>query len=136
MNRGTLVGDWMTEGVVCVAPDATIEDASRLMESDSVRRLPVTRDGRAVGVLSAGDLRAALSSLEAQKVVGGEALVPRVEEVMTPDPITIPPDASLALAAQTMLQLKVSGLPVVDEDGQLIGVISASDLFRYIIATC
>jgi len=136
MNRGTLVRDWMTEGVVCIAPDATVADASRLMETNGVRRLPVTRDGRAIGVLSFGDVRAAMSSLEAQKVVGGESFAPAVEDVMTPDPITIPPDASLALAAQTMLQLKVSGLPVVEDDGQLIGVISASDLFRYIIATC
>ena len=52
---------------------------------------------------------------------------------MTPNPITIPQTASVALAAKTMLQLKVSGLPVVDDNGHLCGLLSESDLFRYIV---
>jgi CBS domain-containing protein len=54
---------------------------------------------------------------------------------MTPDPISIPYTASLGLAAQTMLQLRVSGLPVVDENGELCELLSESDLFRFIVHT-
>jgi len=81
------------------------------------------------GILSQGDVRAAKAAGDA----GGVAQLPTVEAIMTPHPITIPQSASVALAAKTMLKLKVSGLPVVNDDGRLCGILSESDLFRYIV---
>jgi CBS domain-containing protein len=125
-----LVRDWMTANVISVAPSASIDDADTLMQTQGIRRLAVVEDGELAGVLSQGDVRAA----KAAAAERGEFTSVPVGTIMTPDPITIPDSASVALAAQTMLQLKVSGLPVVDADGTLCGILSDSDLFRYIVA--
>ena len=128
-----LVENWMTTTVVAAAPDTTLEEADNLLTEQGIRRLAVVDDGRLTGVLSLGDVRAAKASAAAD--MDGTAPQPIVRDLMTPDPITIPPTASLGLAAQTMLQLKVSGLPVVDDNGDLCGLLSESDLFRYIVAS-
>lgn len=130
---GEIVEKWMTTEVVAVAPATSLKEADSLLTERRIRRLTVIDDGKLVGVLSLGDVRAAKASAAAD--MSGFSPEPSVAELMTPDPITIPRSASLGLAAQTMLQLKVSGLPVVDDNGELCGVLSESDLFRYIIAT-
>jgi CBS domain-containing protein len=55
---------------------------------------------------------------------------PTVDEVMTPDPITIRADAPLSAAARLMEESEISGVPVVDEHGLLVGVLAESDLVR------
>jgi acetoin utilization protein AcuB len=52
---------------------------------------------------------------------------------MTPQPITISPEATLAEAAQVMLKHKISGLPVVDKQENLVGIITESDIFRLVV---
>lgn len=56
--------------------------------------------------------------------------VPTVEQVMTPDPITIRADEPLSSAARLLEENEISGVPVVDENGGLVGVLSESDLVR------
>lgn len=126
-----IVQDWMTQNVVTTTSDTTLDEADALLDDNNIRRLCVVDDGVLTGVLSLGDVRAAKASASADMT--DFAGMPTVGDLMTPDPITIPQTASLGLAAQTMLQLKVSGLPVVDEDGVLCGLLSESDLFRYIV---
>ena len=111
---GDLVKDWMTNVVVTVGSDTTLDEADEILRENGIRRLAVVDDGRLTGVLSLGDTRAAKAAASADMTE--YAKEPCVGSLMTPDPITIPETATLALAAQTMLQLKVSGLPVVDED--------------------
>ncbi|WP_258556315.1 CBS domain-containing protein, partial [Fischerella thermalis] len=53
-----------------------------------------------------------------------------VQDVMTPDPITIAPDAPISQAADLMLEKRVNRLPVVDETGALVGIITRDDLLR------
>jgi acetoin utilization protein AcuB len=127
------VQQWMTEAVVTVCSKTSLDDAAALMDSHAIRRLAVVDDDRLTGILSLGDVRAAQAGASAD--MNDFAQLPAVGDLMTPDPISIPYTTSLGLAARTMLQLKVSGLPVVDEDGELCGLLSASDLFRYIVKT-
>jgi CBS domain-containing protein len=54
----------------------------------------------------------------------------RAADIMTIDPVCISPDASIAEAIRMMLQRKFSGLPVVDADGALVGIVSEGDLLR------
>ena len=126
-----LVQDWMSVVVVTANSDTTLEEADEILSEQNIRRLAIVDDNRLVGVLSKGDVRAAKATASADMT--DYAQQPLVGDLMTPDPITIPQTASLGLAAQTMLQLKVSGLPVVDEHGELCGLLSESDLFRYIV---
>jgi len=54
-----------------------------------------------------------------------------VREKMTPDPVTVTPDCSVRLAASLMLAHKIGGLPVVD--GTVVGMLTESDLFRFLV---
>lgn len=126
-----IVQDWMTQSVITTTSDTTLEEADGMLDENGIRRLAVVDDGILTRVCSLGDVRAAKATASADMT--DFAGPPRVGDLMTPDPITIPQTASLGLAAQTMLQLKVSGLPVVDEDGKLCGLLSESDLFRHIV---
>jgi len=126
------VQDWMTAQVVSVPPSASIDEADDIMRKKGIRRLAVMRGDELAGIISQGDVRAAKATAAADREEF--ARVPSVGMIMTPNPVTIPASASVALAAQTMLQMKVSGLPVVDERGYLCGILSDSDLFRYIVA--
>lgn len=125
------VRDWMTPDVISVPPSATVEEADNLMSSRHIRRLAVVDGAQLTGILSLGDVRAARAGLAQETQPAAQQ--PTVAAIMTPNPITIPQSASVALAATTMLQLKVSGLPVVNDDGKLCGILSDSDLFRYIV---
>lgn len=125
------VRDWMTPNVISVPPTATIDEADTLMNDRNIRRLAVMEGPELTGILSQGDVRAAKATASADTLEFSSR--PTVEAIMTPNPITIPQTASVALAATTMLQLKVSGLPVVDDHGHLCGILSDSDLFRYIV---
>lgn len=125
------VRDWMTPNVISVPPTASIEEADDLMNSRQIRRLAVIAGSELAGILSQGDVRAAKATAAGD--MAQTANLPTVAAIMTPHPITIPQSASVALAAKTMLQLKVSGLPVVNDTGELCGILSESDLFRYIV---
>ena len=131
-----LVRDWMTREVVVVAPETTLLQAHRLMNDNQIRRLPVTKNDQLIGIITLGDVRGAeasdatwLSIWELQYLIAKI----KVKEIMTHDPIVISPDATIGEAAQVMLDHKISGLPVVDSDGKLVGIITESDIFRIVV---
>jgi CBS domain-containing protein len=106
------------------------------MDERGVRRLPVVRDGRLVGIITRGDLRAAQPShATTLSVYEWRALLSQVSvaECMTHNPITITPDAPALAAAEQMLAHKIGGLPVVQGEC-VVGVITEIDLLRLLIA--
>jgi CBS domain-containing protein len=132
------VRDLMTTDPITTTPDAPLKEAARTMVREKVSGLPVMQDGELVGIVTEGDfLRQEadrdqpyrLSLLEA--LFGDGGAVPAVEtvgEVMTEPVITITADATVSEAARVMSHRKVKRLPVVDDDGNLIGVISRADV--------
>lgn len=131
-----MVREWMTPDPITVAPDTTLPEAHRVMVANGIRHLPVVRDGQLVGIVTLGDVRGAepsgatsLSIWEANYLLSQL----QVEEIMTPCPITISADGTLGEAAQTMLKYKIGGLPVVDRDGALVGIITECDVFRLVV---
>jgi acetoin utilization protein AcuB len=131
-----LVKDWMTSDVVTISPDTTLPDAHRLMDEKSIRRLPVLKDGKLVGIVTRGDVRGAepsgattLSIWELHYLLAKV----KIKEVMTPNPITISQDATIGEAAQEMLDNRISGLPVVDSGGNVVGIITESDIFGMVV---
>jgi CBS domain-containing protein len=131
-----LVKEWMTANPVTVAPETTLPDAYAIMRERRIRRLPVVKDGQLVGIVTRGDVRGAgpseatsLSIFELNYLLSKLTL----ERMMTRNPITIRPDETVYDAARTMLQRKIAGLPVVDEQGALVGIITESDIFRMIV---
>jgi acetoin utilization protein AcuB len=57
----------------------------------------------------------------------------KIGEIMTPDPVIISQDATIGEAAQVMLDNKISGLPVANGEGKLVGIITESDIFRIVV---
>ena len=131
-----LVKDWMTRNVVTITPDTTLPEAHRLMTEKRVRRLPVMRNDFLVGIITLGDVRGAepsgatsLSIWELNYLLSKL----KIEEIMTRNLITISPYATIGQAAGLMLEYKVSGLPVVDGEMKLVGIITESDIFRMVV---
>ena len=131
-----LVKDWMTRNVVTITPDTTLPEAHRLMTENRVRRLPVMRNDFLVGIITLGDVRGAepsgatsLSIWELNYLLSQL----KIEEIMTRNLITISPYATIGQAAEVMLEHKVSGLPVVDGEMKLVGIITESDIFRMVV---
>lgn len=128
------VADWMSTPAIVVAPTLSLTEAQRTMERLNVRRLPVVADGRLVGIVTHGDLRAAHPIATSLSVYEWRALLDKVTvaEVMTSDPLTVGPSEPVIAAARLMLASKVGGLPVVEGDA-VVGMITESDLFRLLI---
>jgi CBS domain-containing protein len=112
------VRDLMSTSLLTVNASETIREAHAEMELGTVRHLPVVDDrGRLVGVLSDRDILRTRSSRKP----------PRVADVMSRDVVTTRPDANAYVAADVMLDRKISSLPVVDDAGVLVGLITQTD---------
>lgn len=131
-----MVRQWLVPDPITIGPETTLPEAHRLMLEHSIRRLPVVKDGHLVGIVTLGDLRGAEPSDATSLSIWEENYLLcqiEVEEIMTPRPYTISEDATVGEAAQMMLAHKISALPVVSEDGTLIGIITESDIFRMVV---
>ncbi len=112
-----LVASRMSKNPVTASPRDTLAEAQARMDSGNFRHLPVTDQGRLVGMLSDHDIRQHQGHLTDTRVTGA----------MTDNPITVSPDTTMEEAAEIMLERKISGLPVV-EQGKLVGIITTADL--------
>lgn len=129
-----LVRERMTRNPVTVSEDASMHDALRLMRERKVRRLPVLdKAGKMVGIVSEKDLLYAspspattLSVFEVNYLVAQI----KVSQLMSKKIITVGEDTPLEEAARIMVDNKIGGLPVVDKVGNLVGIITETDLFK------
>lgn len=136
MLSAALVRDWMTSPAVTVSPTWTIRKAYELMTELGIRHLPVVSKGSLAGILTLSDIRDAKPS-DATTLSIWELNYLwdqiTVASVMTTHVITTTPDARVIDAVRTMLDLKCSGLPVVDSDGRVVGFLSQIDVYRLIV---
>jgi CBS domain-containing protein len=135
-DRSFLVKDWMTSPVITITPDTTLSDAYSLMMQKAIRRLPVVEHGKLVGIVTLGDLREARPSpATSLSIYELNFMLSRltIDQLMTHNPFVVRPETRIPDAARIMLTRKVSGLPVLDEDGKPVGIITESDLFRMLI---
>lgn len=121
----------MTTNPFTISPDQTIPDAQEIMMKHGIRRLPVVKDGKLVGVVTKEDIER-YSPSKATSLSMGEITYllskTKIKQIMTKDPVTISPNALLEEAATLMRDQKVGFLPVVDGD-KLVGIITESDIF-------
>ena len=137
MLQKVTVNEWMSKPALTIRPDAAINQAQDMMRQYKVRRLlVVNEEGRLIGIVTSGDLREAkpsdattLSIWELNYLVSQLT----VEKIMTQEVVTIGSNNTMADAAKLMLDYKISGLPVIDEQGALAGVITESDIFRLVV---
>ena len=131
------VEEVMSRKLVTVEPDDSLRHAAELMSEHHVSGLPVVAAGDLVGVVTESDF-VTLSSGKGKRrwvdaLLGrGDSLedVSQVGDIMTPEPVTVAPDRRLRDAARIMIDANVKRLPVVDEAGTLLGIVSRADLMR------
>ena len=116
------IARYMSERPRTIGIRATVEEAEELCKRAGIRHLPVVQNGRFVGILSDRDLRRALGRSK-----GGTS---SIDEFVTFEPITAAPDQPISLAAQLLVEHHISALPIVDADGELVGILSAIDLLE------
>ena len=121
-SRGRCVADVMVTEVVCIDPTASLSDAARMMDEANVGMLPVLDDGRLLGVITDRDIVVRAISREADPVTTA------VGECLSGGAIVANPDWTTEQALQTMAQAQVGRLPVLDEDGRLVGVVTLSSM--------
>jgi CBS domain-containing protein len=119
------VADFMTKDLVTVRESDDLALAESLLRLAGIRHLPVVRSGKLVGLLTHRDiLRSGAAGSQAARDV-------QVAAAMTRDPVSVRPATSLAQAARTMLDQKFGCLPVCDEDGALVGIVTEADFVRF-----
>lgn len=125
----------MTINPVTTTPDMGVFEAFELMKNEGVQRLPVLdNDGNLVGIISEKNITSAAADREVS-IVEFALLLSKIKvgDVMTKEVITVSVDDPVELAARKMSDNDISILPVVDNDGKLVGVVSRSDLFRLLL---
>jgi len=132
-----LVRNWMSKKVITIEAKDSMQRAISLMKEHNIRMLPVLKRGKLVGVVSDGDLKKASASdatmLDVHEMLYLLSKI-KVRDIMTKDPLTVAPDCTVEETAELLMEHKVSGVPVVEEGGRVVGVITRDDLFQVLIS--
>jgi len=132
-----LVKKWMSKDVVSVDENEAMSNATKLMKENSIRMLPVLKKDKLTGVITDRDLKRASASdattLEVHELLYLMSNI-KVKSIMTKNPITVLPDLTVEETAEILLENKISGAPVVDDKGKVVGVITQVDIFKVLIS--
>jgi acetoin utilization protein AcuB len=137
-----LIKNYMTPQPICVDEGTSLIDAWSLMREKKIRRFPVLRENELVGIVTDRDLRSAapsqivkLNDEERELTPELHSLLSRINigVIMSRDVITVDPERTIATAALLMVKFRISGLPVVDSQGELVGIITERDIFKALV---
>jgi CBS domain-containing protein len=124
----------MTRNPSVAHRDDSVREVAMRMIDEGIRHMPVVDEGSVVGMLSERDLRGVVGDLRGFLDQDETPLdSQRVDEVMTPNPVTVPLTASLFDLASCYIDDRIGAVPVVDEDDKLVGVVSYVDLLGYLM---
>jgi len=127
----------MSKEVVTIDVNDSMVDATRKLRDHRISSLPVTKKGELVGILTDRDLKKASASdattLEIHELLYLISNI-KVKDLMTRGPFTVPPDYTIGETAELLLEKQISGVPVVDPHGDVVGVITKTDIFRALIS--
>jgi len=132
-----LVKDWMSKPVITVEGDASIVDVTNLLKEHHIRHVPVVAKGKVIGIITDRDLKR-VSASDANTLDLHELLYLlsrlKVKKVMTPDPVWVPEEYTVEEAANLFFEHQISGLPVINNRNELVGIITQTDLLRVMMA--
>jgi len=132
-----LVKNWMSKNVFTVDANSSMQDAMDLLKKNDIRMLPVMKKSKLVGIITDRDLKKASASdattLEIHEMLYLLTKI-KVRDIMTREVVTVPPDFTVEETAQVLLRNKISGAPVVEANGQMVGTITQTDLFRVLMS--
>jgi acetoin utilization protein AcuB len=122
----------MSKPVITISPDMPIAEALNMMKVEKVRRFPVVKEGKLLGVVSDKDLlNASPSPVSTLSIWEMNYLLNKisVSEVMVKNVLSVTEDTPIEQAARIMADNKIGGLPVM-RDGGVVGMITETDLFK------
>lgn len=126
------VGELMLKDVITAKESDNVQQVYVRMLEGRFRHMPVVKAGRLVGIVSDRDLRNALVIFHdgegKKEIVGNRQL--NVAKIMTREPLVADPGDSVKTAVRLMVKHKVGCLPVCDDDGRLLGLITETDMLR------
>ena len=133
-----IIKEWMTKDVITVDPETSMMRAAKLMKEKGIRRLPVVDDkGKVVGMLSDRDVKEASPSkattLDVHELYYLLSEI-KVKNIMSPNPMTIRDTDTVVKCAAIMHDKKISGLPVLNEQGELVGIMTQNEVYRVLLS--
>ncbi|HYB73825.1 MAG TPA: CBS domain-containing protein [Candidatus Sulfotelmatobacter sp.] len=131
-----LVQNWMTRNPIAIEAEAPFLEARVIMREKKIGHLPVVDRGKLMGVVTDRDLKEAAPSAATTLDVyemNYLLLKMKVRDLIKREPITIKPTNSVEKAATLMFEHKVGCLPVVDDAGALVGIITGRDLLGVMV---
>ena len=126
------VGERMSHPIISIAPDMPVHDALDMFKRERIRRAPVVKEGKLVGIVSDKDLLNASPSMATSLSVWEmNYLLSKitVSDVMTKKVLIVDEETPIEEAARIMADNKIGGLPVM-RDGHVVGIITETDLFK------
>jgi CBS domain-containing protein len=118
------VSEVMTRDVETVAPNTTLQEAARLMERIDAGVLPIVENGRLAGIVTDRDI--VIRAIAA----GSDPATTQARDIMSAEVKYVFDDEDVGDVAETMADLQVRRLPVVNRERQVVGIISIGDLAR------
>jgi acetoin utilization protein AcuB len=132
-----LVNHWMSKQVITIDANDSMNNALHLLKKHNIKMLPVMKQRKLVGIVTDRDLKRAsasdATSLEIHELLYLISKI-KIKDVMTKNPITVPLDYTIEETAEVLLKHKISGVPVVDHHGNIVGIITQNDIFRTLIS--
>jgi acetoin utilization protein AcuB len=132
-----LVKGWMTSDVMTIDEDTSMMKASQIMKENNIRRLPVMHKGKLVGMITDRDIKEASPSkattLDVHELYYLLSEL-KVKDIMSKNVFTIGSEETVEKAAVKMLEHRISGLPVVNDKGKVVGVITQGDIFKVLVS--
>jgi len=132
-----LVKNWMSKEVITVDADDTMQNAIYTLQEQNIKMLPVMDDVKLVGIITDRDLKKASPSdattLDMHELLFLISKI-KVRDLMKEPVFTARPDDTVEEAAALLLEKKISGLPVIDDQNRLVGIITRSDIFRVLLS--
>jgi acetoin utilization protein AcuB len=126
------VGERMSHPVISIAPETPVHDALALFKKENIRRAPVMKNGKLLGIIAERDLlNASPSPVTSLSVWEMHYLMSKVtvKSVMTKKVKTIDVNTPIEEAARIMADMKIGGMPVT-RSGKIVGIITETDLFK------
>jgi len=132
-----LVKNWMSKDLVTIGEDDSMQHALTLLKEHQIRMLPVLKNGELVGMVADSDLKRASASdatlLDMHELLYLISKI-KVHDIMTRNPISVRDDYTVEETAQVLMEHNISGVPVTDSNGKLVGLITRNDIFKILIS--
>ena len=132
-----IVKDWMSKPAITIDVNASMNDAIKLFKKNNIKMLPVMEKDKLVGIITDRDIKRASASdattLEIHELLYLISKI-MIKEIMTKNPVTVSPDYTVEETAEVLLKHNISGVPVVDHYGTVVGVMTQNDIFKTIIS--